>query len=109
MSSFDIQYVCRGHNFLFPRVELSVGRDSSSLTTLPVISILCHFTILSDYQENVQILYCNDEQAQLYHQLVGTRSSLKTPGNQQGAGAWLSGHISWWWSHHHGIEWWQRL
>ena len=31
----------------------------SSLTTLPVIPILCHFTILSDYQENVQILYCN--------------------------------------------------
>ncbi|CAH3168788.1 unnamed protein product [Porites evermanni] len=115
MSSFDIQYVCRGYNYLFPRVELSlflfifagVGRDSSSLTTLPVIPILCHFTILSDYQENVQILH--DEQAQLYHQLVGTQSSLKTPGNQQGVGAWLSGHISCWWGHHHGIEWWQRL
>ncbi|CAH3190660.1 unnamed protein product, partial [Porites evermanni] len=72
MSSFDIQYVCRGYNYLFPRVELrkvlkpyilfifaSVGRDPSSLTTLSVIPILCHFTILSDYQENVQILYCN--------------------------------------------------
>ncbi|CAH3151689.1 unnamed protein product, partial [Porites evermanni] len=59
MSSFDIQYVCRGYNYLFPRVELSVRRDPSSLTTLPVIPILCHFTILSDYQENVQILYCN--------------------------------------------------
>ncbi|CAH3193484.1 unnamed protein product [Porites evermanni] len=52
MSSFDMQYVCRGYNYLFPGVELCVGRVSASLTTLPVIPILCHFTILSDYQEN---------------------------------------------------------
>ena len=44
---------------LFLFIFASVGRDSSSLTTIPVIPILCHFTILSDYQENLQILYCN--------------------------------------------------
>ncbi|CAH3178106.1 unnamed protein product [Porites lobata] len=87
MSSFDIQYVCRGYSYLFPRVELSVGRNSSSLTTLPVIPVLCHFTILSDYQENGQILYCNDEQAQLYHQLVGTRSSSRQ-GSRQSTRCW---------------------